>query len=438
MARLPQPGGDSGNWGDILNDYLLQAHKSDGILKDSTVTSAALASNSVTNAALADGSVSTSTVADGSITNSKIAPDALIKTQLAPSLRSELDGKISTVTANNAYATKRADVRYDPAMKPNGAIGGTMDTGEVLTTFASPTSPSPLSISAGLIVHTPNTGSNSAGYMQATLSGRVRRIGCRVQWPTNALGVVALVLPSAAWSTGVLPNAGFHLSVNGNGIWTLTRFTTGGSTTLASNQTHGRPTIVWGTGLVSIDVFIDPEKNKAVIAWPDRSVAVVSSIYFGSETANFAIWELFESNLGTPVADVSAAFAELWASTEVVTADMTYPTPLTAIASTAPAVYNVSGGLICDFTRAPIHEVTLVGNLTSLTFQNPPTRQGIYQIELVQDATGNRTLSGVSSFIRWAGGVAPTLSTTASRRDIFQFRHNGANYYEVSRSMNVG
>ncbi len=34
MARLPQPGGDTGNWGDILNDYLLQAHNSDGSIKD--------------------------------------------------------------------------------------------------------------------------------------------------------------------------------------------------------------------------------------------------------------------------------------------------------------------------------------------------------------------------------------------------------------------
>lgn len=34
MARLPQPGGDQGVWGDILNDFLLQAHNSDGSLKD--------------------------------------------------------------------------------------------------------------------------------------------------------------------------------------------------------------------------------------------------------------------------------------------------------------------------------------------------------------------------------------------------------------------
>lgn len=33
MTRLPQPGRDLGAWGDILNDFLLQEHNSDGTLK---------------------------------------------------------------------------------------------------------------------------------------------------------------------------------------------------------------------------------------------------------------------------------------------------------------------------------------------------------------------------------------------------------------------
>src|SRR5690349_14156377 len=34
MARLPQPGGDDGNWGDILNEFLLVGHSSSGSLKN--------------------------------------------------------------------------------------------------------------------------------------------------------------------------------------------------------------------------------------------------------------------------------------------------------------------------------------------------------------------------------------------------------------------
>ena len=37
MARLPQPGGDNGNWGDILNEYLSVSHGVDGSLKDGSI-----------------------------------------------------------------------------------------------------------------------------------------------------------------------------------------------------------------------------------------------------------------------------------------------------------------------------------------------------------------------------------------------------------------
>ncbi len=33
MARLPTPGGDSGNWGDILNEFLQTGHTSTGLNK---------------------------------------------------------------------------------------------------------------------------------------------------------------------------------------------------------------------------------------------------------------------------------------------------------------------------------------------------------------------------------------------------------------------
>lgn len=48
MSRLPTPGGDSGVWGSILNDFLTVAHNSDGSLKPSALTAAgAVQSSSV-------------------------------------------------------------------------------------------------------------------------------------------------------------------------------------------------------------------------------------------------------------------------------------------------------------------------------------------------------------------------------------------------------
>jgi hypothetical protein len=62
MARLPTPGSDDGNWGDILNDYLEQAHKEDGTLKDDILTDAAVAPANIDGDA---GTPSLRTLGDG-------------------------------------------------------------------------------------------------------------------------------------------------------------------------------------------------------------------------------------------------------------------------------------------------------------------------------------------------------------------------------------
>ncbi|MEO5949836.1 MAG: hypothetical protein ABIQ04_00135 [Candidatus Saccharimonadales bacterium] len=41
-ARLPVPGGDDGDWGNILNDFLTVSHNADGVLLPSAVTTAAV------------------------------------------------------------------------------------------------------------------------------------------------------------------------------------------------------------------------------------------------------------------------------------------------------------------------------------------------------------------------------------------------------------
>lgn len=62
MARLPQPGGDAGNWGGILNDYLSQSHAEDGTLKTDTVGAPQLKPNAVTTAAISNGSVTSAKI----------------------------------------------------------------------------------------------------------------------------------------------------------------------------------------------------------------------------------------------------------------------------------------------------------------------------------------------------------------------------------------
>lgn len=53
MPRLPIPGSDNGNWGDILNNFLSQSLTSSGGLQDNTVGTDQVQNSSVTKTKLA-------------------------------------------------------------------------------------------------------------------------------------------------------------------------------------------------------------------------------------------------------------------------------------------------------------------------------------------------------------------------------------------------
>lgn len=100
MTRLPQPGSDAGQWGTILNDFLTQAHNTNGSLKSDSVSAVQLAPNSVDTNAIADASVTSAklasgvlagaTVANGSITTGKLADDAVTNIKVDAATRVSL------------------------------------------------------------------------------------------------------------------------------------------------------------------------------------------------------------------------------------------------------------------------------------------------------------------------------------------------------------
>lgn len=73
MTRLPSVGGDNGEWGQILNDYLSQSHNPDGTLKTDSVGAPQLKPAAVVGASIADGAVATAKLADGAVSTAKMA-----------------------------------------------------------------------------------------------------------------------------------------------------------------------------------------------------------------------------------------------------------------------------------------------------------------------------------------------------------------------------
>ena len=55
---------------------------------------------------------------------------------------------------------------------------------------------------------------------------------------------------------------------------------------------------------------------------------------------------------------------------------------------------------------------------------------------VIQDGTGSRTLSFNAAY-EFKDDTAPTLTTTASKGDLFVFRYNGSKFLEVGRNQNL-
>ncbi len=79
-----------------------------------------------------------------------------------------------------------------------------------------------------------------------------------------------------------------------------------------------------------------------------------------------------------------------------------------------------------DTSLGVVASVTLAGNRTMAAPTNLAV--GTYILYVNQDATGSRTLTWNAVF-KWQSATAPTLSTGASKVDIFSFISDGTNLY---------
>lgn len=89
---------------------------------------------------------------------------------------------------------------------------------------------------------------------------------------------------------------------------------------------------------------------------------------------------------------------------------------------TAGTVTISAGAVTIPFDG--VQRITLNANITSISFSNlPPSGECRFVIvELVQDGTGGRTVSGWPSAVKWANNdTAPTITSTANKIDRLQF-----------------
>jgi len=130
MTRLPQPGGDYGDWGQILNDFLLQSHNTDGSIKDGVVVEDMLAPS--VGAKLDN----VGTVADGSVTETKLAPDVVTKLNAPGTIA---DGSVTETKLAPDVVTKLNSTGTGGVSAINGKTGdvtlAAADVGALASTY---------------------------------------------------------------------------------------------------------------------------------------------------------------------------------------------------------------------------------------------------------------------------------------------------------------
>lgn len=97
-----------------------------------------------------------------------------------------------------------------------------------------------------------------------------------------------------------------------------------------------------------------------------------------------------------------------------------------------PYSANSSTAITIALTNGTVQIITLTGNAT-ITMPTAVSGKSFIML-LKQDGTGSRTVTW--STVKWPGGTAPTITSTASRQDIYSFFSDGTNWYGVTVGQN--
>jgi hypothetical protein len=138
--------------------------------------------------------------------------------------------------------------------------------------------------------------------------------------------------------------------------------------------------------------------------------------------------------LGTPSsANLASAVTDETGSGSLVfgtNAALTNPTVTNYVET--PFTANSSTAITIALTNGTVQIITLTGNAT-ITMPTATSGKSFIMF-LKQDGTGSRTVTW--STVKWPGGTAPTVTSTASRQDIYSFFADGTNWYGVNVGQN--
>jgi len=136
-----------------------------------------------------------------------------------------------------------------------------------------------------------------------------------------------------------------------------------------------------------------------------------------------------------PVVDAKDLIFQQRDGTEVFRVEDGAYMSLAATAVNPEATLSDASTVSWNGLTSPVAKVTLGGNRTLGAASGVITGQFL-SILFIQDGTGSRTISFNAAY-EHTGDVAPVLTTTANKGDLFVYRYNGAKFLEVGRNLNL-
>ena len=135
------------------------------------------------------------------------------------------------------------------------------------------------------------------------------------------------------------------------------------------------------------------------------------------------VWYRWADALSRRCKEITGSITTIVNNITTITNNITNLTTIINNIAATPTPYraNISGAVTIDLnaitpagTRT-LH-LTLTGNVSSFALTNP-VDGAVYNIRLIQDATGGRTFSGMPASFRSHTGLRPTYSTAANAVD---------------------